>query len=121
MVKSMEYIVITMHETNYPDPIILKEGDEVKLGHIYDGPEDWPDWIYCYHAKSSKEGWVPEQIIMKKGEFGILKINYSANELNVSVGDVVEGFQIINGWIWCKNMSNMDEGWVPIINLQEKR
>ena len=115
----MKYIVIKRHKSNYPDPIILEKGEKVKLGQKYDGPEDWPNWLYCYKLDSSKEGWVPEQNIRKIGEYGIVKEDYTAKELNVEEGEQVEGKTELNGWIWCRRNKNCEEGWIPKSNLRE--
>jgi SH3-like domain-containing protein len=38
--------------------------------------------------------------------------DYSSMELTVSPGEVVTGFETVEGWIRCRN-ANGDEGWVP--------
>ncbi|MDH7605495.1 MAG: SH3 domain-containing protein [Melioribacter sp.] len=113
----MKYTVIKRYKSNYSDPITIKKGEKIKLGKKYDGPEDWPNWLYCYKLNSSQEGWVPEQIIRKTGEYGIVEKDYTAKELDVEEGEQVDGTREINGWIWCRRDKNYEEGWVPKSNL----
>ncbi len=116
----MKYIVVKRYESQYPDPITVKKGEKVKLGKRYAGLENWPNWIYCHSLRTSKEGWVPEQIIRTKGEYGVLIANYTAKELDVEKGEQVTGERELNEWIWCRRDRDYEEGWVPKINLREK-
>ena len=115
----MKYNVIKRHKSNYPDPIILEKGEKVRLGQNYNGPEDWPNWLYCYKLGLSREGWIPEQIIRKKDEYGIVTENYTGKELNVEEGEQVQGNMELNGWIWCKREKDGEEGWISKSNLKE--
>ena len=115
----MKYIVIKRHISNYPDPIILEKGEKIKLGQKYDGPEDWSNWLYCCKLNSSKEGWIPEQIIRKIGKYGTVKENYTAKELNVEKGEQVNGSTELNRWILSKRDKNGEEGWIPKSNLRK--
>jgi len=58
----MKYIIRRQHISNYPEPIILTKGEKVRLGHEYNGIEDWLNWGNCYKLDLSKVGWVPEVI-----------------------------------------------------------
>ena len=99
----MKYIVIKSHVSNYPDPIRLEEGDVVKMIESYDGPENWENWMFCHEEKYDRKGWVPEQIIMKNTtDVGIITKQYTAKELNVSIGERLIGLEELNGWVWCE-------------------
>ncbi|MGN5651515.1 SH3 domain-containing protein [Bacillus sp. Brlt_9] len=114
----MEYIVIKSHVSNYPDPIRLEEGDIVKMIESYAGPENWENWMFCHEEKYNRKGWVPEQIIMKNTTgVGIITKQYTAKELNVSIGERLIGLEELNGWVWCEKTGGED-GWVPKENLQ---
>ncbi|MFU7507207.1 SH3 domain-containing protein [Vibrio cholerae] len=39
----MEVIVVEEHTSEYPNPIYLKQGDEVQLGEMDD---EFPNWIF---------------------------------------------------------------------------
>lgn len=114
----MKYIVIKSHISNYPDPIRLEEGDVVKMIESYAGPENWENWMFCHEEKYDRKGWVPEQLIMKNTtDVGIITKQYTAKELNVSIGERVIALEELNGWIWCEKTGGED-GWVPKGNLQ---
>ena len=99
----MKYIVIKSHVSNYPDPIRLEEGDVVKMIESYDGPENWENWMFCHEEKYDRKGWVPEQIIRKDmNGTGIIIKQYTAKELNVSIGERLIGLEELNGWVWCE-------------------
>ncbi|KFN03753.1 hypothetical protein D0U04_19780 [Bacillus clarus] len=109
----MKYIVIQSHESNYPDPICLEKGDVVFIGEKYKGPENWDNWVYCCEEKYNRKGWVPEQIIRRgTGEAGIITEQYTAKELNVNSGEMLQGDRELNGWIWCVKIEG-EAGWVP--------
>ncbi|EPY7709410.1 SH3 domain-containing protein [Bacillus pacificus] len=115
----MKYIVIKSYVSNYPDPIRLEEGDVVKMIESYDGPENWENWMFCHEEKYDRKGWVPEQIIMKNTtDVGIITKQYTAKELNVSIGERLIGLEELNGWVWCEKTGGED-GWVPKENLQK--
>ena len=66
----------------------------------YDGPENW---MFCHEEKYDRKGWVPEQIIMKNiTDVGIITKQYTAKELNVSIGERLIGLEELNGWVWCE-------------------
>ncbi|MBY0087533.1 ligand-binding protein SH3 [Brevibacillus sp. M2.1A] len=121
MTKKNE-VVIKNHRSNYPNPITLVEGQRVRIGKLYDGPENWQNWRYCYTLDEQQlEGWVPEQIIEKDGEIGILTTTYTAKELNVDAGDRVVFMHELNGWSWCELESTGECGWIPNECLSTER
>jgi len=112
----MDYIVTEKHETEYPNPIILKTGEKVIIGEEFEGYENWTNWIYCKKIDDSNGGWVPKQIIKYDDEI-IIK-DYSAKELNVEKGMIIEGIEELNGWLWSKNKSTGEEGWIPMEKIK---
>ena len=111
----VNYIVIEKHKTNYPNPIMLKAGEKVIIGEEFKGignEESWTNWVYCKKIDGSNEGWVPKQIIKYDSE--IIIQDYSAKELNVEKGAIVEGEKELNGWLWSRNTSTNETGWIPI-------
>ncbi|MFQ6337255.1 SH3 domain-containing protein [Bacillus sp. AF62] len=112
----MKYIVIKSHVSNYPNPIRLEEGDVVKMIESYAGPENW---MFCHEEKYNRKGGVPEQIIRKDmNRTGIIIKQYTAKELNVSIGERLIGLEELNGWVWCEGRDG-EKGWVPKENLQK--
>ncbi|PFV93229.1 SH3 domain-containing protein [Bacillus thuringiensis] len=115
----MKYIVIKSHVSNYPNPIRLEERNVVKMIESYAGPENWENWMFCHEEKYDRKGWVPEQIIRKDmNGTGIIIKQYTAKELNVSIGKRLIGLEELNGWVWCEGRDG-EEGWVPKENLQK--
>ena len=64
------------------------------------------------------EGFVPEQIIRKEDRNGIILEDYSAKELDIDEGTLVEGIKELNGWMWLRNTITNDLGWVPMEKLK---
>ncbi|MFO7881061.1 MAG: SH3 domain-containing protein [Kosmotogaceae bacterium] len=112
----MRYKVTKTFKSDLESFIELNKGERVYKEGIYEGNEKWPNWIYCKKLDSKEEGWVPLQILEKEGETVVAKEHYSAREMNVDKGEIVEGIKRLNGWIWCLKESG-NEGWVPEENL----
>lgn len=116
-----EYRVIEEWKSNYPNPIILKSGENVIIDNTKINDEiDWKGWVWCITKNNA--GWVPEQILTSKKTTNSLSNafvseDYSANELNVSIGDIVMGCKFLNGWLWCQKENSNIFGWLPIRNL----
>lgn len=111
--------VINSHRSDYPSPLTLKKGEMVVLDKVYEGAEDWPNWIFCKKLDGSNEGWVPEQLIERRENHGLVLEDYSANELNVDVGETLEAIKEMNGWVWCKKVKCDEMGWVPLKNVRK--
>ena len=90
------------------------------IGEKSDENEAWNDWFLC-RTKDQVEGWVPVQIIGRlNGAEGEALEDYSAQEMDVEPGNVLNGTRELNGWIWCENLSSKEEGWVPAENLEQQ-
>jgi len=112
------YKVIRKWETNYPDPIKLAKSEAVIIEKKEIKNKKWAGWIWCESEVNS--GWVPQKIIVKISDReGIISEDYSAKELNVSIGEKVKGLRELNGWIWVKRDLNNKEGWLPREILQK--
>ena len=112
----MDYLVIEKHETEYPNPIILKAGEKVIIGEEFNSNENWTNWVYCTKTDYSTGGWVPKQLI-EYNSATILQ-DYSAEELNVEKSILIEGITELNGWLWSKNKSTNKTGWIPMEKIQ---
>ena len=114
----MKYIVVKPHLSEFPNPIRLKAGDRFSIGEMYEGPENWAHWYLC-SAPGQEPGWVPMQVILLQEDgSGIASMDYTAQEMNVALGETVEGGKKLNGWVWCRDSTADREGWVPEDNLQ---
>lgn len=113
----MRYRVRESRRTPYAEPIVLARGEVVTVGEEYREEPRWPGWIWC--ETDDAKCWAPVQIIEKKGKSrGILRQEYIATELNVDHGDIVEADRELNGWVWGKNTTNGQLGWVPVSILE---
>ena len=115
--KVVDYIVIEKYETEYPNPIMLTIGEKVIIGKEHEVTES-ENWIYCTKMDNSNAGWVPKQIIDYKS--GRMLRNYSARELTVEEGAILEGIEELNGWLLSKNKSTGEIGWIPMENIMPK-
>lgn len=114
----MKYQVIKAHTSEFPSPLRLKAGDKFSVGEMYEGPEKWAH-LYLCSAAGQEPGWVPLQVILLQDDgSGVAAMDYTAQEMNVEVGDVIEGGKRLNGWLWCSSPTADKEGWVPEENLQ---
>ena len=109
----MKFEIIEEHISENPTPIKVIKGTRVKIGERSNSAGSWPNWIYCYSLDGNGEGWTPVQIIQIENEYGIVLEDYSAKELEVKKGEVVEGDKELNGWFWCSRIDKSEEGWVP--------
>lgn len=113
----MHYIVITQHRTEYPDPLIFNQGATLTIGDKYAGPEGWDNWFFCTTGEHPG-GWVPGQIIENiDNTHGIAREDFCTRELDVDVGQMLLGLRCLNGWQWCRRLSDEKTGWVPMENL----
>jgi hypothetical protein len=111
-----KYIINKNYTSCYPDPIILKKNEVVLYGKE---DTEFPNWIYCTSLKSSKEGWVPKQILSLPNPItneSFVQQDYSAHELTVRQGEVVIALYHLNDWSYCKT-STEELGWIPSSHL----
>lgn len=109
----LSYRVRRAYARAYEDPIRFKAGDPLTLLRWDD---EYPGWVWCRHP-SGLEGWVHEQFLVVDGTTGLAVRAYSALELSVREGEVVEGVEEVGGWIWCVN-AHGEAGWVPADHLE---
>ncbi len=85
------------------------------IGKKYEGNEDWDRWYFCTVPNHSR-GRVPEQLIERSIEtgYGVAKNDYTAKELDIDKGDEFQAISFLNGWVWCRRLSDNDTGWVPM-------
>lgn len=106
------YKIIKEYHTQYEHPIILNVGEKVNLGEE-EKEEKWKGWIWA--ESEFNKGWIPKQIlkISHDKKTAVVLEFYSAKELNVMNGDLVEKIKSLNGWTWAKNLRTQNEGWIP--------
>jgi len=112
----MKYIVVEAHETEFTNPIIVTQNEKIIIEKETD--EDYENWFFCKKLDNSNSGWIPEGIIKKENNYGIITEDYSAKELNVDKEFIVKGIKELNGWMWCECENTNEIGWIPIKNLK---
>ena len=106
-------IVQKDHQSEFPNPIIVKQNDKVALikkGSVGSG------WIYC-ETENGIKGWVPESYITIENETGIFLKDYDATELTVTKGEKLKLFYSESGWYWCERQDGAT-GWIPVENIE---
>ena len=117
----MKTLVVTKeHRTEYPRPIAFEAGAVLTVGERSEGSQGWVDWFLC-SLPGQEDGWVPLQVLEFIDEkTAVAREPYSARELDVDVGDVLEAARTLNGWAWCVRLGDSASGWVPLNNVQER-
>ena len=113
----MKYIVVESYKSEFINPIFVAKDEKVIIEIEYD--EEYPNWFYCKKLDNSNSGWIPEKLIKKENDYGIITEDYSAKELNVEINFIINGFNKLNGWIWCECENTNEIGWVPLKNIQK--
>ena len=90
------------------DPIVAAKGEMVTVDRA---DPDWPGWLWCT-TRQGKSGWVSARVLRRVGSEAVLLDDFSALELTVDVGEVVQGSRVLDGWVWCRKHDG-GEGWVP--------
>lgn len=112
----MKRIVVIAHQSNYPDPVAFKKGEYVTTGKRdteYDG------WVWVA-TSDGNQGWAPEQYLrpMAGSHKAVATQDYSAKELDTSVGDELTLHHELNEWGWFEKQDGTC-GWVPMNTTQK--
>ncbi len=110
----METLVATgSWEVVYTHPLHLRRGDKIALNPAKkeENPE-WAGWIWA--EVPGNAGWVPEQSVLRLSDHeAVMTDDYSARELTVRPGDVVQAVRHLNGWVWARKEGTGETGWAP--------
>ena len=103
--------VVKAHKAIYDNPVVLARGEVFTLTGRSD---NWHGhtWLWAA-AADGREGWVPDDLAVRKNGRTIAGDDYSAVELDVAPGAQIMVGKSRNGWVWCR-AGNGDEGWVPL-------
>lgn len=107
--KTDRRVVVKDYRVAYPNPVQFVGGEEFAVG---DEDTEYPGWLWVTTADGNS-GWAPVQLIepLEAGR-GRGRMDYTAQEVDVSAGDAVEVLSSLNGWLWVRNPIGL-EGWVP--------
>ena len=106
--RQISYLVILDYHSAYPDPLILKAGEILK---VEERKCEYGEWLWCT-TREGKSGWVPEPYLKRQGDSGELLYDYDATELTVKAGEEVIAGEKACDWLWCTNNEGK-KGWVP--------
>lgn len=106
------YKILKEYKAQYENPIVLELGEKVHLGEE-EKEEKWKGWIWA--ESDINKGWIPKQIlkISNDRKTGVVLEPYTAKELTVKEGDIIEKIKSLNGWTWSRNINTTNEGWIP--------
>jgi hypothetical protein len=111
----MNFIVIKSHTANYPNPIRFQVGDSIQVGKRDD---EFPGWIWVTTGDGN-QGWAPIQYLQIDNfdKSAIAQQDYTARELNTTIGENLILKYELNGWGWVEN-EHEETGWVPLKTIQ---
>jgi uncharacterized protein YgiM (DUF1202 family) len=108
--------VIAEYQSPYSDPAVFSSGEELTIG---EKESEWGGWAWCTN-QDGKSRWVPETYTERKGDVGVMRCDYEATELSVTVGEELVMGEEESDWIWCTNREGKS-GWVPADNVEKVR
>lgn len=106
--------VIADYRIAYPDPIVIRGGDDLIVGKE---DAEYPGWVWCSSA-DGKSGWIPGDYIERAEGNARARYDYTAAELSANAGEELTMIEEKNGWAWCTN-SKGQSGWLPVANLEK--
>ena len=102
-------LITTAHYTCYPNPIVFRAGERVRIGHEDD---EFPGWVRTFTADGN-EGWAPLSLLTPIGAGEAqARQDYTARELDVAVGERVRVDRELASWLWVHNEAGQS-GWIP--------
>jgi hypothetical protein len=81
----------------------------VRVGHQ---DNEFEGWWWCT-GPDGRAGWMPAEILERRGETAEATEDYSANELSVRMGQRVAVVRALHGWVRVRNETG-EEGWIPL-------
>jgi SH3-like domain-containing protein len=96
------------YRVRYPDPIQVRAGESVQIQRPDD---DDPAWLWC-RAADGREGWMPIELLSRRGALATVLRDYSAKELGVQPEDEVDVEEVRHGWVLVRNAQGQ-VGWIP--------
>ncbi|MEJ6949967.1 SH3 domain-containing protein [Natronospora cellulosivora (SeqCode)] len=112
-----KYRVTKNRKGEFENPITVHKNEQVVCIEESNEDEDWAGWILC--KTENEQGWIPYQIIKRKGELGIILEDYCATEFNLKVDEILVMEKELNGWIWCYKESDPNiKAWAPLNHIE---
>ncbi|HKJ26293.1 MAG TPA: SH3 domain-containing protein [Anaerolineales bacterium] len=108
--------VIEDYKSPYPEPNVFQAGEKVQVGEKFEDDPEWQDWFWC-EGENQQKAWVPKLYLQMDGHVGVFIQDYNALELTLQVGEILTGFEEVNGFCMAEN-ENGQKGWAPLKNLE---
>lgn len=105
--------VIKDYKSPFPDPLILKKGEVLK---IEEKECEWSGWTWTI-TDSGQSGWIPNNYLKISEDTAVLLRDYDATELNASIGQKFLIEHEESGWLWVTS-ENGKYGWIPLENVE---
>lgn len=116
MTGPRRYRVTEAYRSPYPEPILFRKGEAVTVGREFNDDPDWQGWVWC-EGERGNAAWVPKEYLAMQADRGTLLTNYNAMELSLAAGEVLEVYEIVNGFGMVHKPDGA-RGWAPIRNLE---
>jgi uncharacterized protein YgiM (DUF1202 family) len=101
-------VVVRDYARQYADPIQVRAGTVVRVERE---DNDYPGWWWCT-APDGRAGWVPGELLRRRGDVAEVAEEYSACELNVRTGEAISVECLRAEWARVRNAQG-SVGWVP--------
>lgn len=102
-------ILTSDYKREFPEPMILREGDRIEIKGKGD---QYPQWYYCI-SEEGIESYVPDNILVINGTEATVTEDYNSWELSGLEGETVSVHREFDGWAFCSN-SRGENGWLPL-------
>jgi uncharacterized protein YgiM (DUF1202 family) len=102
-------VVVRDYAKQYEDPIRVRAGAEVRVEREDD---EYPGWWWCT-GPDGRSGWMPDELLRRRGDVAEVVEDYSACELSARSGEAVRVEQVRRDWARVRNEQG-DEGWIPL-------
>jgi len=105
--------VIKNYTSAFPEPLILKKGENLR---VENKKSEWSGWIWSITEKGDK-GWVPENHVKIHGNIVEIIKDYNATEITAVKGQIFQVEKEESEWVWVSS-ENGEFGWIPQKNIE---
>jgi hypothetical protein len=109
-----KFKVIQAHKPSDPDNLTGISGDKLAFERR---PSKYKGWLWC-RSTNGNESWVPEAWLRIEGKQAVLLRDYTANELNIEVGELATLVLVQSEWAYCQSEKGTF-GWLPLSCIEE--